>query len=924
MSAAEAKNGKRRGEEEIPPTASFGAEGRGPGGKIGQFRIESELGRGGMGIVYLAHDTKLDRQVAIKSLPAELMDNPKARSRFSREARVLASLNHPNIATIHEVHEEAEGVGYLVLEYVPGDTLAERIGRKRLKVKEALTIGLQIAEAVAAAHDHGVIHRDLKAGNIKITPEGKVKVLDFGLARAVGGETLNQQSTITEPGRIIGTPAYMSPEQARGEATNERSDIWSLGCVLYEMLTGRIPFEGTTPSDTLAGILEREPDWQVLPHNTPANILVLLRRCLEKDPRRRLRDIGDAGIEINETLSSLTANMATVEKTRPAALRRLMVVGLVCLILGSMLTGLAMWSMTRPIPTAPPNVIRSKIDPVSKIADEALWHCALAISPDGKRIAYVDQGTGTEQMLYVRELNTSKARVIPGTEGAIDPFFSPNGESLGYSDHTHEALKVVSIRGRTPRKLAEALFFGGGVWLDDGTIIFSPHTKTGLWSISALKGGDAKPLTALDLEQGETQHMWPSVLPNNDVLFTNFREKNGIPEARLEVFLRAGGKRQVVLDKSEFGRYLPSGHLIFVRNGALFGARFELEGLTLQGNPVPLAERVLHNPICGSTQLAHSSTGMLAFIPAASSDRELVWVDDRGLVEPLGAPHRAYEGMSLSPDGTQIALSIDSQYPNSNVSADLWLYDITRETLTQITFNGMSTVAQWLGDSIRLTYLKYDPAENMHDLLFLYADGSREEEFLARVPDFFESGYSINKDATSLLGIVNLPQFNDQDIVAINLKNGDRTKKTVVDDPKWQRAPVFSPDGRWFAYSSYETGTWEIYVKPFPGPGAKTTISDGGGYEPRWDPYGNKLYYRNGDEMWMMTYEAGEKFEAAQSKFLFKQHFYGGISAGPNTYSVGKDGRFLMIQEDLAPGTQINVVDNWFEELKRLVPTGKD
>ncbi|MBW8041558.1 MAG: protein kinase [Planctomycetes bacterium] len=303
MNNAEGKDDKRPGEEEVPPTASFGVDGRGPGGQIGQFRIESELGRGGMGVVYLAHDTKLDRQVAIKSLPAELMDNPKARSRFSREARVLASLNHPNIATIYEELKEAEGAGFLVLEYVPGDTLAERIGRKRLKVKEALTIGLQIAEGVAAAHEKGVIHRDLKAGNIKITPEGKVKVLDFGLAKAISGETLSQQSTITEPGRIIGTPAYMSPEQARGEQTDERSDIWSFGCVLYEMLTGRVPFEGGTPSDTLAGILEREPDWQVLPQNTPANIHVLLRRCLEKDKHRRLQHIGDASIEISETLN---------------------------------------------------------------------------------------------------------------------------------------------------------------------------------------------------------------------------------------------------------------------------------------------------------------------------------------------------------------------------------------------------------------------------------------------------------------------------------------------------------------------------------------------------------------------------------------------------------------------------------------------
>jgi serine/threonine-protein kinase len=691
------------------------------------------------------------------------------------------------------------------------------------------------------------------------------------------------------------------------------------------MLTATIPFKGETISDTLANILQKEPNWQALPESTPTNIRSLLRHCLKKDPRRRLQHIGDAGIEIDETLSTLTVSVETVEKERPAGLRRMMVVGLVCLILGLILDRVGIWSMTRSKPTAPPNVVRSIIRPVSKIADEALHYYALAISPDGKRIAYVDQGTGTERMLYVRELDTSKVSAIPGTEGAIEPFFSPDGQSLGYSDHTRGALKVVSIRGGTPRKLAEVPFLAGGVWLDDGTIIFAPDLDTGLWSVPAT-GGTSKPLTALEFEEGEDRHMWPAVLPNNDILFTSYREKQGIREGRLEVVSRANGTRQVVLDNSVFGRYLPSGHLIFVQDGALFGARFDLKGLTLYGNPVPLLQRVKYNPINGATQFTCSNTGILAYIPAASSDRELVWVDDRGLVEPLGAPHRAYDGLSLAPDGTHIALSIESQYPNPYVNADIWLYDITRATLTQLTFNGRSIVPRWLGNSRQLTYLKYNQqnlAEEMTDLLCFYTDGSGDEEPLARVPAMFFSGYSIDKDATSVLGPVFLPP-NNINIVAIDLENGDRTEETVVDDASWQRQPVFSPDGRWFAYSSHETGTWEVYVKPFPGPGAKIKLSDGGGYEPQWDPYGNKLCYWNGDEMWMVTYEAGEKFEPAQPKFLFRQHFYGGVSAGPNTYSAAKDGRFLMIQEDVAPETQINLVVNWFEELKRLVPMGQD
>ncbi len=600
-----------------------------------------------------------------------------------------------------------------------------------------------------------------------------------------------------------------------------------------------------------------------------------------------------------------------------------MVVGLACLIVVAVVTGLVTWNLARPRPTKPPNIIYSMIRPISKIADEALYHHALAISPDGERIAYVDQGTGTERILYVQELNTPEAKAIPGTEGAIDPFFSPDGELLAYSDHTRGALEVVSIRGGSPKKLSDAPHLGGGVWLDDGTIIFHPGRDTSLFSVPAT-GGISKPLTTLDLEEGEVYHAWPAALPNNDVLFTSYREKQGIRQGRLEVVLRASGTRRVVLDGGEFGRYLPSGHLIFVQNGALFGARFDLKGLTLYGKPVPLLQRVKYNPINGATQLTYSNTGILAYIPAASSDRELVWVDDRGLVEPLGAPPRAYNGVSLAPDGTQVALSVESQYPNLFPNSDIWLYDIARANLTQLTFNGISTVAQWLGDSKQLTYLKnYDSAEGMFDLLCLYTDGSRAEEFLARVPGAFFLGYSINKDATFLLGTVSLPP-NDQNLVVINLKSGDRTEKTVVDDASWQRLPVFSPDGRWFAYSSHETGTWEVYVKPFPGPGAKTKISVGGGYEPLWDPNSSKLYYRNGEEMWMVTYEGGEKFEPAQPKFLFKRHFFGGVIVLLRTYSVAKDGRFLMIQEDLAPGTQINIVVNWFEELKRLMPTRKD
>jgi len=488
MSNAKEKNGRRPGEDEVPPTASFSNSVPGPGGQIGPFRIEREIGRGAVGVVYLAHDTKLDRSVAIKSLPAEVMANPKARSRFAREARLLASVNHPNIATIHEVLEEAEGVGYLVLEYVPGQTLAEQIAKKPFKLEEALTIALQIAEAVAAAHEHDVIHRDLKPGNIKITPEGKVKVLDFGLAKAVGGEAVDQQSTITEPGRVIGTPAYMSPEQARGKPTDKRSDIWSFGCVLYEMLTGKIPFKGETISDTLANILQTNPDWQALPQSTPANILVLLRRCLQKEPRSRLQHIGDAVIEIRETLNPpSTAPPATtdrqLQKSFAPPLWRL-AVPWILMVLATMIAFVALWNPWRITSPTKSQLSRFVInlaqgESIAGTAYEptAAAGSAVALSPDGTRLAYVVR-RGDTSHLCLRSLEDFDAKTIQGTEDAETPFFSPDGNWIGFC--AEGKLKKVSLLGGAPQTICEVQRAREGCWLEDDTIVFADEQKYGL------------------------------------------------------------------------------------------------------------------------------------------------------------------------------------------------------------------------------------------------------------------------------------------------------------------------------------------------------------------------------------------------------------------------------------------------------------
>ncbi|MHC4567885.1 MAG: protein kinase domain-containing protein [Planctomycetota bacterium] len=481
-----------------------------PDKQIGPFRIEGELGRGAVGVVYLARDTKLDRRVALKSLPADTMTNPQARSRFSREARLLASLNHPNIAAIYEELEEADGVSYLVLEYVPGRTLAELISEGGLRQKEALAIALQIADALAAAHDRGVIHRDLKPDNIKITPEDEIKILDFGLAKAVGDEARQRQTTVTEPGRVLGTPAYMSPEQVRGKEADRRSDIWSFGCVLFEMLAGSIPFDGDTVSDMLAAVLEHDPDFESLPHTVPANIRILIRRCLTKDPRRRLQHLGDAAIEISETLNAPADTAPLPAASKPARLWRW------AALLGffAIAASLLAWYLK---PSAPPSqpAKRFTVYPETVFEVEALWHHALALSPDGGELAYVEEGSDGRRKIYLRALDEFEATPLPGTEGAVSPFFSPDGEWIGYSDHFQRKLKKVPVKGGDPIILTESMNFRGASWTDGDVIIFAPSFQAGLWRISA-SGEGAEQLTVPDANTGEEGHGWPQVLPDGD------------------------------------------------------------------------------------------------------------------------------------------------------------------------------------------------------------------------------------------------------------------------------------------------------------------------------------------------------------------------------------------------------------------------
>ncbi|MBW8041557.1 MAG: serine/threonine-protein kinase [Planctomycetes bacterium] len=917
MSDADEKGDKRRREKEVPPTASFGVEGRVPGGQIGQFRIESELGRGGMGVVYLAHDTKLDRQVAIKSLPAELMDNPKARSRFSREARVLASLNHPNIATIYEELKEAEGAGFLVLEYVPGDTLAERIGRKRLKVKEALTIGLQIAEGVAAAHEKGIIHRDLKAGNIKITPEGKVKVLDFGLARAISGETLNQQSTITEPGRIIGTPAYMSPEQARGEQTDERSDIWSFGCVLYEMLTGRIPFEGATPSDTLANILTYEPDWQMLPQNLPANIRVLLRRCLEKDPRRRLRDIGDAGLEIEAAMAEPAPDIAGLASSSDASRieswrRYFPWCVAACMFLLSVFFYLR---VDTPLVTGPRARERSHIVlPVGQpyALSYIGWQTSIAISPDGNRIAYVGWGPRGKQ-LFLRELDQWQSVPIEGTEDARSPFFSPNAERLAF--FTTDQLKVFSLRTHELRKVWRVLAVtAGGCWESQNSILFLPTPDGDLMRVH-IDGG--KPEIAFaNKAPDSTRHLYsPKMLPYGKSVLLSVVDSDA--NEPLDPGLAVVDLETQKLEK--LGLRGTSAHydhkirrLVFASGGNILSVPFDVNRRKVMGEPDLIDTGVIQRGI--AAELTLSSDGKLVYAPGSgTSGRKLVRVDPQEQAPDVLETGAFGAGVRLSPSEQLLAIARD----DSDGNTDIHIFDPARGRWDRrLTFSkNTDSLPIWTPDGKRVTYCSYGTdAPNLFWKELGGAPGSAEL-LLEKPAAQFPTSWS---PSGNTLAFTHEDPETHYDIWLLHLDESGQVEKTeeLLATEHVETGAVFSPDGHWIAYQSNESGRYEIYIEPFPPQkSSRITVSTDGGTEPLWarDKERLRLFYRNGERMMAVDFLAEPKPHTEDPKILFEGQYYAGSIRA--YYDVTTDGRFLMIQlaEGESPG-QLNVIVNWHQK----------
>jgi eukaryotic-like serine/threonine-protein kinase len=893
-----------------------------PGTRLGPYEILSAIGAGGMGEVYRAHDTKLARDVAIKVLPANFVNDPERLSRFQREARMLAALNHANIATIYGL-EQSGGVTCLVMELVLGETVAERVKAGPLPIEDALKIAVQIAEALEAAHEKQIIHRDLKPANVKVTPEGKVKVLDFGLAKAFSGDAANDDpsnsptvsAAATMQGVILGTAAYMSPEQARGKACDKRTDIWAFGCVLYELLTGRQAFQGETTTEILAAVLRGEPNWQALPETTPLSIRALLRRCLQKEMNKRARDAGDARIEIEEGLAApVAAELTTAAPTKGfhALGRRALILSLGIFLLGAAIASLAVWNLKLMPSPAPQHVSRLTIALPSGQQLASLENgAAVALSPDGTRLAY-SAFQGGNQQLYLRALDSVEATPIPGTEGAMNPFFSPDGQWLGF--FADGKLKKVSVSGGAAVTLGVASNPGGASWGSQGIITFAP-TQVGALQQVQEAGGTPQPLT--HFEKADATHRWPEFLPGGRaLLFAAAPNSINFSIGQIAVQSIGTGERRNLIQAGMSPRYAPTGHLIYAQGGSLMAVPFDPQRLATTGTAIPVVEGVLQSPFSGAVQYSFSNSGSLVYVSGGvqSAQNRLVWVSRKGVEQPLAAPPRAYLNPRLSPDGRRVGVTITEQ------DSHIWTYDL-RETFTRLTFEGnANNGAVWTPDGKRITFSTNNKGGPLN-IYWLLADGSGGLERLT-TSQYLNAPMSWSPDG-KLLAFFEVNPTTQRDIWVLRMS--DRKLLPFLQTPFNEAVPRFSPDGRWLAYISDESGRYEIYVQSYPGPGGKWQISTEGGTEPAWSGNGRELFYRNGDKMMAVDIATQPGFAAGTPRMLFEGRYERAPFPSTN-YDVSPDGqRFLMLKPnesaEAAP-TQINVVLNWFEELKRRVPAG--
>ncbi|HET9261725.1 MAG TPA: protein kinase [Vicinamibacterales bacterium] len=894
------------------------------GTRLGPYEILSALGAGGMGEVYRARDTKLDRDVAIKVLPAACVFDPERVARFRREARMIAALNHPNIAAIHGV-DESDGMAALVLELVEGPTLADRIAQGPVPLDEALPIAKQITEALEAAHEHGIVHRDLKPANIKVRPDGTVKVLDFGLAKALepvgqAGPNLPESPTITaqamtRAGVILGSAAYMSPEHARGKPVDKRTDLWAFGCVLYEMLTASPTFGGDDVSETVARVLTTEPDWSALPALTPAPIRRLLTRCLEKDRKRRLADAADAQLEIDEALNAppATVMVPAVPVGRPCWLY----LGVPAAVLAvAALAATTTWTLMRSQEGASPTSRLTIVTPPEYPLAPQGGDRDIAIARDGSFIVYRTIVAGTPQ-LALRRLADLDSKLLDGTADARSPFISPDGAWVGFFAET--ALKKVPVAGGPPIDICPNVGgVGGGVWDQTDTIVFATNDRsTGLLSVPA-GGGTPTPLTKIGASLDD--HLHPSVVPETDLLLLTV----SLGRERLfnvAVLNRKTGEFKVLITGGRQPEYLEGGRILYAVDGMLRMVTFDTDRVAVSGESALVVERVL-TFTSGAGNFAISPNGTLLYVPGTAaawiSGKELVWVDRGGNQEPVTSASGAFLDPRLSPDGARVLVEDMTDY-------DLWMVDLVNGRVSRQTFElGQDETARWSPDGHWIAYAAGPlGTATTRGVFRRRADGSGSEERLwdpeahAHVDDWTPDGRALLVSTSDASG-------GQGDIFLLRVDSGDRKPVPLLQTRFNERGARVSPNGRWIAYYSNESGRDEVYVRSFPTLHGKWQLSVGGGSEPVWSHDGKELFYR-GAALVAVRVSGTQLFSFGPPRPLFPDRLVRSLSDNHTGFDVARDGkRFLMVKavEPVSGSAPANlvVVQNWLKELKHLLP----
>jgi Tol biopolymer transport system component len=874
----------------------------------------------------------------VKILPEAFAQEAERLARFEREARTLASLNHPHIAQIHGLEEgPVAGSGQasvraLVMELVEGEDLSQRVARGPVPLDEALVIARQICDALEAAHEQGIIHRDLKPANIKVRGDGSVKVLDFGLAKAMdeaggageagraGGANVANSPTLTAPtqfGMILGTAAYMAPEQAKGRAVDKRADIWAFGCVLYEMLTGRRAFDGEDVSEVLASVINKDPDWTALPNDTPRALETMLARCLVKDRKRRLADIADARLELDES----TSREVAVETRSPAAPRLHLFLMFLAGVLFAATSVLMTW---KPWVVAPPrSPMRLHVDLGAEIPELIRGlSMAAVLSRDGTKLAFI--GRPDEQAnvvrLYFRDLAQLDATPLPGTENAQDPFFSPDGEWIGF--FADNKLKKVSVRGGSPLPLATIVTPRGGAWAEDGSIIFSPDRTGPLMRVSAT-GGTAEPLT--QLADGDVTHRWPQVLQGDSALiYTAHKSPAGFEGAKIVAQPLRGGPAKTLRENAVYGRYVPSGHLIYMTGSTLRAAAFDRERLELRGDGAIVLEGVQGNIGSGSAQFDVSHSGALLYFPGdvMRYEQAIDWVAADGRRTPLRSTRSPWISLQFSPDGQRLVLDL-----NAGQQGDVWIYDLARDQMSRLTLESTSEARPiWSPDGRDIAFLSDREPSGLY---VRAADGSGETRHLTSGSLAGMNISSWHPGGGFIMGHRAGP--GGTDIFVLPIKRDDRGNWTAGEPaafaagPFREFSPRFSSDGRWVAYQSNETGQDEIFVQPFPGPGPKVQVSTGGGIGPIWSRRRQELFFRSEGAIMVATFATvGGAFRSEKPRAWAPVELPRGIGDA-RIYDLHPDGSRFAVPAAQEGGArrlrQAVLVLDFADELRRLVPT---